>query len=68
MIMIRLQNKIKAGKMLDELNTWIGDLPGTKRRHRAYRIINKNGVDHRTPAIVFVRRDDAVAFRMKFGL
>jgi len=68
MIMIRLHNKFELVSKLDEVNDWIAELPYTKRCHRAYRIINKNGHDHRIPAIVFVRRDDALAFRLRFNL
>jgi len=68
MITISLQGRIKGPNMLEELNNWIGALPTTKRNRRAYRIINKNGEDKHIPRIVFVRRDDAIAFRLRFGL
>ena len=51
------------------MNDWLAELPYTKRGRRAYRICNKNGLNyHRLPVIVFVRRDDALTFKLKFDV
>jgi len=68
MIAVSLHKRWISPSMLEELNNWIADLPTTKRNRRAYRIINKNGENRNIPKIVFVRRDDAIAFKIKFGL
>jgi len=69
MISIRLQRRIRSSKHLDSMNDWLAELPYTKRGRRAYRICNKNGLNyHRLPVIVFVRRDDALTFKLKFDV
>lgn len=52
----------------DAMSDWLGTLSGTKRGYEPYRICSNNGPNLRVPFIIFTRREDAVAFRLKFGL
>lgn len=50
---------------VDQISEWLMALPPTKRGNLAYRMTCRMG---KIPSIIFVRRDDAIAFRLKFGL
>jgi hypothetical protein len=52
---------------IDRIGKWLAALPPTKRGSLAYRMTSGIG-GGKVPAVVFVRRDDAIAFRLKFGL
>lgn len=52
---------------IDRVGKWLAELPPTKRGNLAYRICS-GGYGNKIPSVVFVRRDDAIAFRLKFGL
>jgi hypothetical protein len=46
---------------IEKYSKWLVELPLTKRGNRAYSI-------RKDLVVIFTRRDDAVAFRLKFGL
>ncbi len=50
---------------IERIGKWLATLPPTKRGHIAYRMSGGVG---KVPAVVFVRRIDATAFRLAFGL
>lgn len=50
---------------LERIGKWLADLPPTKRGNPAFTYSHGG---NRMPSVVFVRREDAVAFRLIFGL
>ena len=53
---------------IEQIGNWLNTLPPTKRGNLAYRMCNGRGYKNKPPAVVFTRREDATAFRLKFGL
>lgn len=51
-----------------EISLWLSTLSKTRRGNAAFRICNYNGSLKTVPSVVFVRREDFIAFRLKFGL